>query len=134
MLFRSRYPILLDLFRISACHVYLTYPFVLSWSLIEAMSTGALVAASDTAPVREVIEDGSNGLLFDFFDEATLVDRVCEALARPDAFNSIRQRARATAVNRYDLRSICLPRQIALVNAVAAGRLPPGGQDFNRGR
>jgi len=101
--------------RLSSAHVYLTYPFVLSWSMLEAMSVGALVVGSDTAPVREVIEDGVNGLLVPFFDVDALAAKVIGALERPQDYGEIRKAARRTVQERFDRRSICLPRQLKLV-------------------
>jgi len=89
------------LLQISAVHVYLTYPFVLSWSMLEAMSCGCLLVASRTAPVEEVIEHGKNGLLVDFFDQAALVEQVSEALSQPNRFSEIRHQARQTVLQRY---------------------------------
>lgn len=117
------YSTLIDLFRISACHVYLTYPFVLSWSMFDAMSAGALVLGSRTGPVEEVLEDGKNGLLVDFFDSHALATRMAEALARPERFVPLREAARRTVLERYAL-SECLPRQLALARAVAQGKSP----------
>jgi glycosyltransferase involved in cell wall biosynthesis len=105
--------------QVSSAHVYFTYPFVLSWSLIEALSVGCLVIGSDTAPVREVI-DGENGILVPFFDTDELADRVIEALAFPRRFHAVRARARSTAVERYDLERICLPQMMSLVLASEA--------------
>ena len=110
-----------QILRVSTAHVYLTYPFVLSWSMMEAMSLGALVIGSDTQPVREVIEDGVNGLLVDFFSPDALADKVIEALANREAFSVLRKRARETIVERYDLNSVCLPAQMTLVDALASG-------------
>jgi glycosyltransferase involved in cell wall biosynthesis len=104
-----------NVLQVSAAHVYLTYPFVLSWSMLEAMAAGCLVVASDTPPVTEVIRDGENGLLFPFFDTDALSRRVIEALAEPKRFRQVRERARADIVERYDLRTRCLPRQLALI-------------------
>jgi len=90
-----------SLLQVSAVHVYLTYPFVLSWSMLEAMSCGCLLVASRTAPVEEVIEHGKNGLLVDFFDQAALVEQVSEALSHPNRFSEIRHQARQTVLQRY---------------------------------
>jgi glycosyltransferase involved in cell wall biosynthesis len=118
---------LLALFRVTACHVYLTYPFVLSWSMIEAMSAGALVVGSRTPPVQEVVTDGENGLLVDFFDHHALAERVAEVLGDSSRFEALRVAARATAVSRYDLTRLCLPAQLALAQHVAEGRSGPPG-------
>jgi glycosyltransferase involved in cell wall biosynthesis len=113
-----------DLFRVSACHVYLTYPFVLSWSLLEAMACGAVVVGSATPPVQEVIRHGVNGLLVDFFATEALADTVAAVLADPDAHRPLGVAARRTVVENFDLTRICLPRQLALVDRLAAGLEP----------
>jgi glycosyltransferase involved in cell wall biosynthesis len=87
----------------------------LSWSMLEAMAAQALVVGSATAPVTEVIRDGENGLLVDFFSSEALVNAVCGVLEHPDRMLELRQQARQTIVERFDLRTICLPRQIKLV-------------------
>lgn len=112
--------VFLRLMQVSRCHVFLTYPFVLSWSMLEAMSAGALVVGSDTAPVREVIEDGVNGLLTDFFDAPKLADRVISVLEDPEAFAGMAAAGRQTVVQRYDLQSVCLPQYRRLLDEVAA--------------
>ena len=113
---RYRY---LEVLQASSVHVYLTFPFVLSWSMLEAMSTGCLLVASNTPPVREMIEDGKNGLLVDFFDVPSIADRTEEALSRQADFASVRAAARQTAVERYDWRKL-LPQQIAYMEQMAA--------------
>jgi glycosyltransferase involved in cell wall biosynthesis len=114
---RVPYDAFLGALRVSAVHVYLTYPFVLSWSLLEALSTGCLVVGSDTAPVREVIEKGKNGRLVDFFDRQGLADAVVEGLAKPEKFRKMRKAARDGVLKRYDL-GLCLPKQIRLLEKV----------------
>jgi glycosyltransferase involved in cell wall biosynthesis len=116
----------LRVLQVSSAHVYLTYPFVLSWSLVEALSTGCLVIGSDTPPVRDAI-DGTNGLLVPFFDTEQLADRVSEALAHPKRFAGFRERARRTALERYDMERTCLPRFLALLRGevpTQPGRVP----------
>ena len=113
------------LLQVSAAHVYLTYPFVLSWSMLEAMSAGCLVIGSATPPVEEVIRDGDNGLLVDFFSPRRSPRRSIGCCRHPDRMAGSSRRARRTVVERYDLRSFCLPRQVALIDAVASGSLPP---------
>jgi len=93
---------------------------VLSWSLLEAMSAGCLVIASRTPPVEEVISDGMNGRLVDFFDGDGLADRIITALA--DGDDSLRAAARQTVIERYDLRSVCLPAYLDLLRTL----LPTG--------
>lgn len=105
----------LKVIQISSCHVYLTYPFVLSWSCLEAMSVGRVVVGSRTPPVEEVIEHGRNGLLFDFFDVQGLSGQVIDVLANPEAHRRLGQAARESVIARYDLRRTCLPEQLALV-------------------
>lgn len=109
----------LRVLQVSAAHVYLTYPFVLSWSLLEAMSAGCAIVASDTAPVREVITDGRNGVLVDFFRPAALADACLDMLERPRHYEAMRAAARADVVASFDLRTICLPRMIELVESFA---------------
>ena len=105
----------LKVLQISSVHVYLTYPFVLSWSFLEAMSVGCAIVASNTAPVQEVVEDQNQALLFDFFDSKALVDKVVSVLTRPKEFASMRKRARNTVVSRYDLSTVCLPRWLQIL-------------------
>ena len=118
---RISYLALRALFRISSAHVYLTYPFVLSWSMLEAMACESLIIGSRTAPVEEVIEDGKNGLLVDFFDANTLVQRITEACNNPSAFISIRKEARQTVLKRFELNS-CLLQQMDLIQHVTSLR------------
>lgn len=95
--------------QVSSLHVYLTYPFVLSWSMLEAMAAGTPVLASATAPVREVIQDGKNGFLFDFFDTAQLAQRVRDLLARRNDLAAVGMAGRETVVRDYDFQNCGLP-------------------------
>lgn len=105
----------LGLVRLSRAHVYLTYPFVLSWSLLEAMALETLVVASATAPVQEVMEDGVNGLLVPFFDAQALAARVAEALADPERFAPLTQDARRSVVSRFDFAGKIWPGHLDLL-------------------
>ncbi len=103
------------LMQVTRAHAYLTVPFVLSWSLLEAMSAGAPVVASRTPPVEEVIADGATGRLVDFFDIDAWSVALTEALAFPEAAAAMRRAARAHVVENYDLHRVCLPRLIDFV-------------------
>ena len=103
--------------QISSAHVYLTYPFVLSWSLLDAMSAGACVIASNTAPVQEVIENNANGYLVDFYDVDGFVSKINEVLDNKDKQENIRMNARKSIVEKYDLKE-ALKKQIAFLNSL----------------
>lgn len=109
------YENLIRLFQVSAVHVYLTVPFVLSWSLLEAMACGCLVIGSDTEPVTEVIRDGANGLLAPFHDSEALAERIAEALASPALMRPLRRAARDTVIAGYE-RERCIIRQTGWIH------------------
>lgn len=111
------YPTFVSLIQVSRAHAYLTYPFVLSWSMLESLSAGAMVIASDTAPVREVIRDGVNGKLVEFFDVKGWSAALIDALANPAAYEKMRIAARRTVLDRYDLKTICLPEMVDFVES-----------------
>jgi glycosyltransferase involved in cell wall biosynthesis len=112
------YPDFLGLMRVTRVHAYLTYPFVLSWSMLEAMSAGALVVGSRTPPVEEVIADGVNGRLVEFFDVGGWAEALVAGLADPTRDDPLRRAARQTVLDRYDLRAKSLP---ALTRFVTGG-------------
>ncbi len=109
----------IPLLQLSTVHVYLTYPFVLSWSLLEAMSVGCAIVASDTQPLREAIQHNDTGRLVDFFDVPGLANEVCMLLDDPVARIRLGANARAFAQANYDLKTVCLPRQLAWVAGLA---------------
>jgi len=109
----------LRVLQVSSVHVYLTYPFVLSWSLLEAMSAGCAIVASDTAPVREAIRHGETGQLVDFFDPAALAGQVIALCEDPAKRLRLGTQARAFAVENCDLQTRCLPRQIEWIERLA---------------
>ncbi len=105
---------------VSTAHVYLTYPFVLSWSLLDAMACECLIVASDTAPVRDVVRDGENGLLTDFFDHEALAARLTDICRDPVRYEPLRRAARDTIVTGYDRRSICEPAWMSVIDSATA--------------
>jgi glycosyltransferase involved in cell wall biosynthesis len=118
---RIPYDRFVELLQISRAHVYLTYPFVLSWSMLEAMSAGCLVVGSRTGPVTEVIQHGENGLLVDFFSGTQLIDNVCRALDGGADIAAMRHRARETAIANYDVHA-CLAAQWKLLSGLVPAR------------
>lgn len=104
-------------------HVYLTYPYVLSWSLLEAMSVGCAIVASDTAPVREAVVHDETGRLVDFFDPGQLAQEVCALLDDAGARARLGGNARLFAQGNFDLRKVCLPRQLHWLHGIAGSPL-----------
>ena len=104
--------------QISRCHLYLTMPFVLSWSFLEAMAMEATIVASDVAPVREAITHGKTGLLVDFFNPDAFADQVIEVLQDPEKYQRLGPEARKHVVQHYDFLTKCLPEHIAQINAL----------------
>ena len=118
------YDDLLRVMQVSAAHLYLTYPFVLSWSMLEAMACGVAMVASDTKPVREVVSHGINGLLADFHSPEDVAAKIGQLLDDTTRNAAMREAARATVVARFDVEKL-LPLHMQLVREVAAGLIPP---------
>ncbi|MGZ2259603.1 glycosyltransferase family 4 protein [Roseobacter sp. A03A-229] len=112
------YPDFQTLVQLGRCHIYLTMPFVLSWSLMEAMAMQATIVASDVAPVREVITHGETGLLVDFHTPDALAEQVINVLAEPTAHAHLGPAARAHVVEHHDFRTRCLPEHLRRINAL----------------
>lgn len=112
------YPQFIALLQLSTVHIYLTYPFVLSWSLLEAMSVGCSIVASNTQPLHEAIIHNETGRLVDFFDVAGLVDEVCSLLDTPEERSILGNNARMFAQTHYDLHTVCLPKQLTWVEGL----------------
>jgi glycosyltransferase involved in cell wall biosynthesis len=108
----------IPLLQLSTVHVYLTYPFVLSWSLLEAMSAGCAIVASDTQPLHEAITHNETGRLVNFFDAQALASQVCDLLDKPQERQRLGANARAFAQQHYDLKTVCLPKQLAWVEGL----------------
>ncbi len=102
--------------QVSSCHVYLTYPFVLSWSILDAMSAGCCIVGSNTAPVTEVIEDNHNGLLCDFFNISQLTEKIEYSLNNKESICNLRKNARDLMLNKYDLM-VTIPEQIKFLQS-----------------
>ena len=113
------YHYFIPLLQLSKVHVYLTYPFVLSWSLLEAMSVGCAIVASDTPPLHEAIRHDETGRLVNFFDVNEITEEVCNLLDDPDLRVRLGQNARTFAVANYDLNSICLTKQLKWIDDLA---------------
>jgi glycosyltransferase involved in cell wall biosynthesis len=105
------------LLSLSDLHIYLTVPFVLSWSLMNAMSCGCKVLASNTEPVREVIVHERNGLLADFYNIDGLVSSSLQVLSDPQAHGRLGQAATATVQEKYAMNKT-LPALIVFFESV----------------
>ncbi|MBY0587869.1 glycosyltransferase [bacterium] len=101
----------------SDLHIYLTVPFVLSWSLMDSLASGCTVLASATPPVQEMIEPGVNGLLADFYDVDSFVRQAHEVLNDPASYRSLGQRGVEMVERDYSLTQV-LPRMLGLYDRV----------------
>jgi glycosyltransferase involved in cell wall biosynthesis len=108
----------IPLLQLSTVHVYMTYPFVLSWSLLEAMSAGCAIVASDTQPLHEAIQHNQTGRLVNFFDINSLTNEICTLLDNPAERDRLGANARQFAQETYDLQTVCLPKQLAWVESL----------------
>ena len=108
----------IKLLQISSVHIYSTIPFILSWSFLEAMSAGCCLVASNTAPVTEVMKDNYNGLLFDFLNVEQLVEKIEYALNNQDKMQEIRNNARQTVLDNYDLKKLMVQQIIYLQSLI----------------
>jgi glycosyltransferase involved in cell wall biosynthesis len=108
----------------SDLHIYLTVPFVLSWSMMDAMSCGAVVLASATEPVMEMIRDGENGMLADFFNPEDFAQKALRVLKDPAAFRSLGRAAEETISNRYSLEAV-MPEMLKMYEDAARRRGNP---------
>ncbi len=115
----------LAVLQISSAHVYLTYPFVLSWGLLEAMAAECLVIASRTPPVEEVVDGADNGYLVDFFDTDALAQQIRSVLDNQAATTAMRRQARRCVVERFDVKTICLPAHLALLHRLSGSNPVP---------
>jgi glycosyltransferase involved in cell wall biosynthesis len=106
----------IPLLQLSRVHVYLTYPFVLSWSLLEAMASGCAIVASDTAPLKEAILDQKTGVLTPFFEPQTLANNVVALLEDKEKREKIGTQARQFAIENYDLNRVCLPAMLKMID------------------
>lgn len=119
------YDAYLNILRLSSAHVYLTYPFVLSWSMLEAMACECLLIGSATAPVQEVIQHERNGLLVDFFSPAAISEAVIFALSHQKETAILRRQARQDVQSQYDLHQVCLPAlKSCVLETVLANNCP----------
>jgi glycosyltransferase involved in cell wall biosynthesis len=121
---RLDYNTFISVLQLSSVHVYLTYPMMLSWSMLEAMSCGAVVVGSNNAPVTEVITDEQNGMLVDFFDPGAVANAVTQILQHPDLMAELGRAGRTTIVDRFDLQTVCLPQQLQLIDNLLQGEMP----------
>jgi len=111
----------LHLLQLSKAHIYLTYPFVLSWSLLEAMSAGCRIIGSSTKPVQEIIDHGINGLLVDFFDPNQLAETTAEVIKNNSMGTHMGIMARKTILERYSLHH-CIPKHVNLLQDICNNR------------
>ena len=124
---RIPYADLIRLLKLSRCHIYLTVPFVVSWSLLEAMALEKTVVASDVEPIHQFIDHKKTGFLSDFFSPVSLAERIAEVLQHEDNFRHVGRAARKYVVENYDFETVTYPNFVKFVNQNLRGepRLSP---------
>lgn len=120
---RIPYDDYISLLQISAAHVYLTVPFVMSWSALEALATGCVLVASDTAPVREFVDHGQNGLLVQFDRPTEITDQITGVLNNPSAFSDIRAEARSRILAQWS-NEIAVQEHLSLTKGLGVNIQP----------
>ena len=118
-----RHDAFVKLMQLTTCHVYLTYPFVLSWSLLEAMACGAPIVGSNTAPVTEIVKNGYNGLIVDFFSPSDVADATTQLLNDRQLGEAFGKNARESIMEKYVLED-CLQKQMNLIKMITDGNIP----------
>ena len=118
------YPKYLEVLNFSTVHLYLTVPFVLSWSLMESMAMGCRLVVSDTEPVQEVLENGKSAFMEDFFDHQSFADRCLEILSKPKSYDFLGENSRKVIEDHYSLKKV-LPLHLKLMEELASGKAPP---------
>jgi len=121
----------INLLQSSSVHVYSTCPFVLSWSILEAMACGCTIVASNTQPVTEVIKDNYNGLLYDFFNVGELIEKIEYVFNNPEKMEEISYNARKTIVENYSLEKI-MPKQLEFLEKLEKNKDESGSKRFNK--
>jgi glycosyltransferase involved in cell wall biosynthesis len=115
---------LVEILSLSDVHIYLTMPFVLGWSLLDALACGCTVLASDTAPVREVLQHEQNGLLADFYDVEGLARLALQVLDDPEKYRPLGQAGIRLVDEKYSLAKAG-PQMLELLNRAVQNKLPP---------
>ena len=116
--------VLADILSAGDVHIYLTEPFIASWSMVDAMACGAVLVASDQTCVREYVVPGENGLLVDFFDDAALAGQTLAVLADVPAHRRLAEAAVRTVTEKFSL-DVAMPRIADLFERTAARKREP---------
>ena len=107
----------IKLLQVSSAHIYLTYPFILSWSMLEAMAAGCVIIASDTPPVTEYMQDNYNGILVGFNDINAIVEKTTDVINNREKYAEISENASKTIIERCELKGM-LNKYINMINSI----------------
>lgn len=115
---RLDYAVYKQIMQLSKAHIYLTVPSILSWSLLEIMAMEKVIVASNTPPVQEVIQDGVNGLLVDFFDASAIAQNISVILDNPQTYDLLAKAARKTVLERYAIDVVWSKQRVFLQDVI----------------